>query len=279
MGECCKGLCKSLIVFLDVVVALVGLCIVGVASYLIYKKDEYDVFRGEDVRWVIWVPFAFGMVLVLMSLLNCCVTLKEKRCVVGLYAVIQLTFAILIAVAGGALMVYTNYLNDIAEEGSCTISDGIGNSRHYLSDYETGMYVQCCITDPAGRDAFISGDPRPCIYNQDAFDAGNATDAQSCQVLSEAFEVCSPSATGSLAGLKDFQSAVASLFEDAFWPAGVAMLVFALLIFLAFFGSCYLACCASPHHDSHKRTAQPSEVERLREGARPVHNERGMTMT
>eukprot|EP00612_Vaucheria_litorea_P004726 CAMPEP_0171460640 /NCGR_PEP_ID=MMETSP0945-20130129/5430_1 /TAXON_ID=109269 /ORGANISM="Vaucheria litorea, Strain CCMP2940" /LENGTH=211 /DNA_ID=CAMNT_0011986873 /DNA_START=230 /DNA_END=866 /DNA_ORIENTATION=+ len=181
-----------------------------------------------------------------------------KAACIAFYAILQFIFGIVIIVAGAILVVYIGYLGTISTTPVTELKPGIGNTQHYLSDYTTGLFKTCCdavtmIVQPCSE--LTTNDLNDyCYFDENVFNTGLNTPEADCQAAIDTFEkefdteICSNAAITTVSpgrALKSFQSG-AHAYLEAYWlPAGIAFCVFGSLIFLAFFGSAYLGCCAS----------------------------------
>mmetsp|Transcript_8324 Transcript_8324/g.21169 ORF Transcript_8324/g.21169 Transcript_8324/m.21169 type:complete len:300 (+) Transcript_8324:89-988(+) len=241
--------CKTVAAALVGLVVLVGLAITGVAIYAIaIAYREGAVNDTSTALWVLWTPFVFGLVVTLAALLACCTTLSGNKWAMGCFALLELIFGLVIVAAGAALMIYSNYLEDVSSTSVNAIMPGIGYSRRSLSDYTIGIYVACCIEQagfiidrcPAGG----TGDMNAyCYYDWDAFNAGAQTSIDACVASQNNFDLCPDDNSDTGAGIKHLQREAADYFQTYLWPAGVTLVVLGSVLLLIFLITAAMACC------------------------------------
>ncbi|GBG29283.1 Hypothetical Protein FCC1311_055052 [Hondaea fermentalgiana] len=275
MASCSKGL----LVLFNALVLLVGLGVLAIGIFLVveYNRGRQDIFGDQYPSWANYVAIAVGAVIAIIAAIGFCITLTESKCLLGLTGTIQLFFAIVLIVAGAFIMVYTGYLEDIRDTAVLDLDGGIGNSKQYLYDYVAGVYNTCC----SQLTPSIEGCPdvpntvdeadQYCYFSQDSFAAGASLDADTCSTFQSGGELewCPTSNAATGEGLKEFQTEAANYMRDYIWPAGVALVVFGGVLFIACILSCHLACRTRPSEGNYQHVP---------EGKPQQSNQQGMTM-
>mmetsp|Transcript_23209 Transcript_23209/g.41070 ORF Transcript_23209/g.41070 Transcript_23209/m.41070 type:complete len:276 (-) Transcript_23209:176-1003(-) len=275
MGRCMQSLCRSFLVALNSIVLLVAMCITGVAIFVVVMEYRAGLVTGQE-SWPVFMPLAFGAVLMMMSLIGCCVALEDKHCMIGLFGFIQFIFSIVVIAAGVVLIQYTTYLQEISVTPVNELEPGYLDSRLILNDFSLGIYETCCGVDmippssecPANSDSLNAY----CYFDKDVYNSTFKTPTSTCNALKDQFDVCD-SASGDGAGLKTFQADLAEIAENYALNAGYAFCFFGAILLLAAMGSSYLACCASKDVGYEKARQAPNQGT-----GGPVHDH-GVSMT
>lgn len=207
------------------------------------------------------MPIAIGALVALLSLVGCCVTLAENKCMMCCYGLLQLLFGVLIVASGVGLVIYSDYMDDIADTPVNELDGGLGDAKHYLSDFFTGTYNACCeefVPAAAMCPAASNGIDGYCFRSEDAFDDGNNTPTDACLLFTDNDQLnwCPETALANGVGLKIFQEEAADYAEDNLYPAGIALIIFGSLLFLACVGSFHLS-CRNNDGGAHKDTGKP----------------------
>lgn len=186
--DCFTGIVSFLFFIFTAIVWLVGLGMVGVASY--WMVDYNYVTEAADTDTLSYVSIAvivLGVVLFFMGLLGCCGTCKKSKCMLYLFAV----FLAVIVVAQLALCIYSFVERNDAEDD---IKKGLHKTaEQYLTDKnmmkawdEIQSNIKCCGSWENADDwsgvLFTKTVPKSCFVNdaceKTAFDckAADVTD-------------------------------------------------------------------------------------------------------
>jgi hypothetical protein len=240
--------CTSLIVFLNVVTLLIGLLVTAFGIWLLVGYYNQQATATVAV-WAVWIPFIIGVVLSLVALVGCCTTLHENRFCIGCYAILQLVFGVVLVVVGSFLIVAPGYIYTVSTTPPAQLQPGFANSQRELSDVTQGVWVACCQQIAAsGVTACVAGSNQAnCWWSQSTFNVGAGTQQSVCNSYAIPGSACSSAST--------FQSWLYTSTSGAAKGSGIAFVVFGSVLLIAFFGSCYIACCApsgkrAPEHKS-----------------------------
>ncbi len=234
--------------FLNVVTLLIGLLVTAFGIYLLV--GYYNTQATATVAlWAVWIPFIIGVVLSLVALVGCCTTLHENRFCIGCYAILQLFFGIVLVVVGSFLIVAPGYINTVSTTPPAQLQPGFANSQRELSDVTQGVWVACCqkITAVSVLPCVAGSKQVNCWWSQSTFNVGAGTQQSVCTSYSIPTSGCVSASA--------FQSWLYASTSGGAQGAGIAFVVFGSVLLIAFFGSCYIACCApsgkrAPEHKS-----------------------------
>lgn len=263
---CFKSGCKGFIFLLNTLVLLAGLGLIGLSIYLIVEEFKYKAFNAifQDYASyaIVFVPLAIGII---VSGMACCANsavMKERRCLNVFFAVLQLVAGVVILCAGVALFFGDVSTETTAQTRTVQLTGAKGNYlARYVSDVQIGMYSKCCLDETSGASYFEHASQQscdstnadsnePCFFSRDALIAGNNVDQDFCETITNPDNVpvyfCPKGQTLNTT-LNAFQLRQYEYTTTYFYPSSIAFMVFGSLLFLAFFGSCYIACCARKH--------------------------------
>lgn len=127
--DCFTGLVKFLFFIFTALVCLVGLGMVGIASYWMVEYDYInEAADTNSLSYVSIAVIALGVVLFFMGLLGCCGTCKKSKCMLYLFAVLLS----LIVISQLALCIYSFVERNDAED---QIKKGLHKTaEQYLTD-------------------------------------------------------------------------------------------------------------------------------------------------
>jgi hypothetical protein len=130
----CKNFSVTLMVFINTIFALLGICVVGISSYGLATLEQWKEFidQGGLVVGVI-----FGLVIFLISLMGCVGAIKQNKACLGIYMLFELIVTIVMIAAAAGALIYG---------GSVTRADTVVGRT--VSNSVVQMYYECC-TRPA----------------------------------------------------------------------------------------------------------------------------------
>mmetsp|Transcript_10761 Transcript_10761/g.12344 ORF Transcript_10761/g.12344 Transcript_10761/m.12344 type:complete len:230 (-) Transcript_10761:188-877(-) len=193
------------------------------------------------------VPFAFGLLLMLLSLLGCCCEQEGNVCVDSVYGLLQFISGLAIVLAGTFIVVTINrWMYNIATEErvSWELDEGIGGVQQNLADFMLGLADGCCdsFTIKECPDTYNNtGGFYYCYLTKSSYDDG--LNAGLGSRGKDAY--CSFDALLKACNDADVNSFLVANYEGLdkeILPVGVALIVMGCLIFFASFLSCHLAC-------------------------------------
>lgn len=261
---CASGYLK----FLHTLIGLAGLALVGISIYLLATGQQFFPDTSGQYAWTAWVPLVFGFVVLGLAVCGCCCdSMNSNKCFVFIFALIQLVFGTVIVASGAVLIVLSvDYLPTIAASPTATegVPDGFAGGQKEISDFFLGLYGGCCEDSAAqlnpcpGLTPSDGGSFQYCFINKDVYDAGvtsgQASRQQYC-TIGQLPATC-PTGPGTLQ-INAFLKENAELLRQGVLPAGIALTVFGVLLWLAFIASCSLICCSSS--SSSKPPPQPQQ--------------------
>jgi len=185
----CKAIAKSVLVFFDGLMLLVGLGIAAISAYLISEQKQHKIFGDDPVlEWALWVPFGIGLFVALVAAIACCVSIAENKCCIGFFGCMQIFFAFIVGITGVFLLVYDKYAKETAYTPVNSLDEGIGNSIHLFYDFQLGIFDTCCgmiIPAPLVCPAEFNSEFAYCLFNEtsSAFEAGQQSSEDFCDAL------------------------------------------------------------------------------------------------
>jgi len=278
--------------------AALALIIISAVLVADFEKDANNGLGSDLEAWLVYTPLAIGIFVLLYSILGCIFAGGRHQGCLAVYGVFSFVFSVIVITCGALLIQAVNYTDNIAETPVQLLSDGTLGLQHYLSDFSTGIYNKCCNgglggtlnPQPENEGFFISSYPTGAnitnetdltadplfgdlelddplfyygFYDEYDYEDGNETKANDCQILLP---------TGSLGfcpyreslilrngvGLKLFQRAQANWAEDNLMPAGIAVIIFGVLLFISFI-VCMVA-CLRPQETAPSTKNEPKET-------------------
>lgn len=233
----------------NILAALVGVAVICTGIYVFIQGNAAfpDGFGYTD--WHAWVAVGVGAAIVVLSLIACCCEATlQNRYVIAFFGLLQLIFGILLLVVGAALCVLAgDYINTIVATDRATfdVAPGLGGLQQDMSDILLGLFDGCCNgTVPpleACPDFNTYEGKQYCWESSKAFFTGSdigADHVNSYCVFAELPDHC-PS------DIPSFLRRNQELLQVYVYPAGIACVVFGVLIFLASVLSCRIGCLTS----------------------------------
>lgn len=255
---------KTYLNLLHFIYFLIGVSILGISIYLIVTGNKY----APDVSsWYAWVPFVCAFVLIFLGLLGCCCAKEGNWCILSIYAVISWILGVANIFAGSFVLVAVlKWLKNISEtpNASFGLTGSVGGVQIDLSDFLLGLYDGCC-TKTNTIPQCIGTPTTYCFVQPSFYDSGY-------DVGNENGDVCTASdLSSSCADTSTFLNAFYQLSEDTLLGAGITLVVFGTVLFLAGFASCRLGCKGS------SKRKQPRHTDRSA-GTVTYGNQQGMTL-
>mmetsp|Transcript_16355 Transcript_16355/g.20233 ORF Transcript_16355/g.20233 Transcript_16355/m.20233 type:complete len:221 (+) Transcript_16355:628-1290(+) len=204
------------------------------------------------------VPFAFGLVLIMMSILGCCCSKEGNVCFLTFYGIIQFISGLFIVIAGSVIIVTINrYMYNTANEKrvSSGIDEGIGGAQRDFADFMLGLAQGCCsVTIPqcgVGAPLNQTGGYSFCWNDNSAFEAGTnaAAEGRDTYCDYETLLAACPEVNAFFRANYDF-------LNENVLPGGIALTIFGVILFLASFFSCHLGCKPEKTSKNYDRQAQ-----------------------
>jgi len=220
------------------------------------------------------VPFAFGLILTIGSILGCCFTKPGNMCFLGLYAVIQFVSGSLIIISGAFIVTtISKYFKNITttENISDGLAEGVGGAQQDFSDFLLGLYSGCCNGSSTVIPMCPERLPQPpnltfCFLDQTLFENGVTAGQLSFTTYCSYRPLEQACADESI---RQFLEANYNWLKDNVLPVGITFLVFGSLLFLASCCSCRVGCMKDedeeekqpPRQAQQQGTGQPKPAE------------------
>jgi len=261
----CKGLGKVYLVAANVVTFILGLGVMGAASYALAQFNEKN-FDEMFSMVGLGITVACGALVCFVSFAGCYGALKQKKCLLGFYMVCMiLTFLVFLA-AGIAVGIYNGKIGDITK--SEDISQLESTFQQQINDYEMASYEVCCYQAYQAQLSQVqlcsSTVKTGCYLQQDTFDnfadkvIKNDADGAFCKGLQEikvnGVAIVGNPLTGACGGstnsAQNFQASIAEFFDDNAKYMIAGSITVAVLQFLCLAFSCALLCANREEYDS-----------------------------
>lgn len=240
------GLSTTFLGFINILAVLVGLAVACTGIYVVVEGHQKFPPEMGYADWQAWIGVAVGGAIVLVSAIGCCceATVQNKY-VLLCFGFLQFVFGILLLVIGGTLSVFAgDYINAIVASSTATVgvAPGLGGLQADMSDFLLGLFTGCCNgTDPVLQRCptlLAFGGKNYCFEDSNVYlagvDAGVAGRTSYC-TLENIPSTCR-------SDIPSFLRANQVLLNVYVWPAGIAFVVFGLLIFIASMCSCRIGC-------------------------------------
>mmetsp|Transcript_871 Transcript_871/g.1057 ORF Transcript_871/g.1057 Transcript_871/m.1057 type:complete len:266 (+) Transcript_871:326-1123(+) len=240
--------------FIHTLVFIIGAAIFGLSIATLVTGNQY--FPTDDnvgtSYWFAWVPFAFGIVLMLGAILGCIFTKPGNCCFLGTYGIIQFVIGVIIIISGAFILASITITEEIVDSNA--ISNGLDpdTAQPEVSDFMLGLYEGCCSTPeiPNCPTNITQGDKTFCYLNPSTFQSGvdSAIASNNTYCVYDPFQ-----AACDQQDIQSFLVANHDWLKDNLFPGGVAIVVFGSLLFFASCCSCYVGC------KSDEEKAQPPQ--------------------
>lgn len=271
VSNTCKGLSKMYVVAFATVVALIGLAILGMATYLAIEFKEFsDMFSEASV----YIGIAVGCLVFLCSLVGCLGAMKQNKAMLGFYTFVM-TILIICEIAAGVLMlIYVGALEKIDSGEIDAFQSSLAKSA---SDYELGVWTNCCknvysaqISAPEIIACGTDGKD-PCWHGSD-WATSLAASKEQCTLFKELTQAGSPlvgepTAGGvSCGGTGDdsplqFRKNLNKWAKKHANPVGIATIVVAVIQLVALICTCVLLCSNREDYDDQYRKKMEEQRE------------------
>jgi len=256
---CLKGFGKFYLVCANVITALLGLGVIGCASYALIQFNEFsDMFSKVGLGAAVGA----GVLTFLVSLSGCYGAMKQNKCLLAIY-VAAMTLTFLVFVAGGiGVAIYKGALLEITD-GSKAVAL-TNDFQQKINSYELKTFSVCC----AKPDGYP--EPQPCTdTNQfgcytdvDAYNnfAANAI----CEGLKEidvnGHPIVGDKPSCGNGNALQFQKDISTFVDDnaTYMIAGTATV--AVLQFLCLLFSCCLVCENREEYDPEYKARKQAQA-------------------
>lgn len=239
------GFSTTFLNLLHTVTFLIGAAITSIAIYVLVEGSKYLKLEGADEYdpsgWYAYVPLICGIVLMLCGVIGCCCTKEGNWCFLSLYAILLWIVGLLQIVSGSVIVTaVAKWMKNIANTGNASIGlqEGVGGAQQAFSDFVLGISKGCCPSFTiSGCDVNSSS---YCYLNARIFNDGEkavSPNEQFCSLLGDEASIC--------ASTEVFIQKSYEMLDANMLPAGIALLVFGTILFLAGFFSCHLGCKSS----------------------------------
>lgn len=218
----CKKLGKFYLTAINVVTALLGLVIVGIASYALGAYSDIDAILSRSATWVV---LAVGLVLFFVSILGCKSAQSQNRCGLFIYIAVVCCLGAAQLIGGATIAVYAGELetdNGSIEDLSDELQDFVNCSRSW-----------CCSGNGDGcGDITLWNSPGFCTVLPDELQDKDSDECKSEELYNDAL----------IQWLKDNQQALA-----------IACIVIGSIEVLAVFFALWLMCSKKPEEEEAAR--------------------------
>lgn len=239
MGISCKGTSEKYLLFLNGLLVALSLVVIG---YAIYQLVEFDDLRAGISEYGILGPLVVGVALLFVAAIGAYGAKSKKKFFLIVYLILAFIITILVLAAGGILLTYGGYLDDV-QDGQVS-----GTIEKNIVDFELAVYTVCCVIPFGATPADGCVDPPvpPCISDVANFAKFvDKISADSCDVLAEIKLNDVPivgNATGSCGGGNPagFVNNISDYLKDNIVTLGSVNLAVAVLMLLIIIASCVL---------------------------------------
>lgn len=216
---CGTSFVKYVLFFFNLVVALLGLAVIGVGVAFLLNWAPIKQELQTHLTVAPWVFIVIGAIMFVIAFFGCCGAIRESHCMVVTYAIFLLVIIIMQVILAVLLFTYGDSIKDGLKKGI----DGLWNKRQH---------------DPATNEVFNSIQAQlKCCGNDGAYNYGSATlDKSCCDMESFAGQTLGCTIANANTGCRE---RIADLYEKWNKPiAGIAIGIACIEVVGALFSLC-----------------------------------------
>lgn len=271
----CNSCSKTFLYIINSLVIIASMAMMAFAIWGLVDANSMPQAAGVFPQWVFWLTLFFGLAVIIVGALGCMGASSSNKCILALYILIVFVVAAVMIAAGVYALIYYNIIQGAADtEAWEAVNEEVENFENtlvtwftsYPTEWKEGQdMAKCCGYDlqqsfKNDYDVATSSVKNPWVVSTGQYCYTDVSSVYSIWTAAFAALTISQDQTTYIKYTTDLQAAFSAqageaipfckdgllaILEQYGLYIGIAAMVVGLIVLIAFFSACQLACCNS----------------------------------